>query len=73
MEIHRAALRYLRHCGGVDKFNISAFVKYVRSKPTAKRLYRSGESRRLKDHAIRAILKQRLGIVGRPGRKRKKP
>lgn len=72
MEIHRAALRYLQHCGGVGNFNISAFVRYVRSKPTAKRIYRSGEGRMLTDHAIRAILKQRLGIVGKPGRKRKK-
>lgn len=70
MEIHRAALRYLRHCGGVDEFNISAFVRYVQTKPTAQRRYGSGKSRRLKDHAIRAILKQRLGIVGKPGRKR---
>lgn len=70
MEIHRAALRYLRHCGGVAGFNMSAFVRYVQSKPTAQRRYSSGKSRRLKDHAIRAILKQYLGIVGKLGRKR---
>jgi len=73
MEIQRAALRYLRFCGGVANFNISAFVRYVQSKPPAERTYRSGKRRKLTDHAIRAILKQRLHIVGAPGRKRKKP
>ena len=74
MEIHRAALRYLRRYGDGDNFNISNFVKYVQTRPAANRMYRqSGSSRTLTDHAIRAILKQRLGIVGKPGRKRKKP
>jgi hypothetical protein len=72
MAILRAALRYLRHCGGVDNFNISAFVRYVQSKPTAERVYSSGKSKKLTDHAIRAILKQRLGIRGKRGRKPKK-
>lgn len=73
-EIHRAALRYVRYCGGVGNLNISGFVRYVQTKSAAHRTYRkSGTSRMLKDHAIRAVLKQRLGIVSKPGRKCKKP
>lgn len=70
--IHRAALRWLRKCGGVENFNISKFAKYVQSLPSAQRISRKhGTSRALTDHAIRAILKERLDLVGKPGRKRK--
>lgn len=72
IEIHRAALRYLRYCGGIDNFNITHFVKYVHSRPNARRVYKTGRSSKLSDHAIRAILKQRLDIILDPGRKRKK-
>lgn len=73
LEIHRAALRCLRECGGTENFNISAFVKEVQSQPSAWRVYRnSTKSKPLSDHAIRAILKGRLGIGGKPGRKPKK-
>lgn len=69
--IHRAGLRYLRHCGGVEHFNISHFVRYIQSMPAARRLYsKSSTSLALSDHAIRAILKECLGIVGKPGRKK---
>jgi hypothetical protein len=71
-DIHRAALRYLRHCGGIDKFNISRFVELVQLRPGAQRLYRQSNARQpLKDHAIRVVLRERLGIVGKPGRKRR--
>lgn len=72
LEVQRAALRYVRYCGGVEHFNITAFVQYVHSKPGADRVYSSGKSRKLKDHAIRNILKTRLGVVGKRGRKPKK-
>ena len=72
-EIHRAALRHLRECGGVDNFNISAFIRDVRSNPACFRVYRnSAKPRPLTDHAIRTILKRRLDITGEPGRKPKK-
>jgi hypothetical protein len=73
LEVQRAALRYVRYCGGVEHLNITAFVRYVHSKPGAERVYSSGKSRKLTDHAIREILKRRLGIVGQRGRKRKIP
>lgn len=75
LAIHRAALRYLRHCGGVENFNISTFVKYVQSRQCAQREYHTGRRATLGDHAIRSILKERIGIVrdryrGRPQKKR---
>ena len=71
-EIHRAALRWLQDCGGKEHFNISDFVQHVWSLPAAERVYRNGgKSQKLTDHAIRAILKERLGIAGKRGRKRK--
>jgi len=70
--IHRAALRWLRKCGGVENFNITEFVRYVGSMPAAQRLSRKhGTSRVLTDHAVRAILKERLNLMGKAGRRRK--
>ena len=68
-EIIKAARHHLRECGGVESFNISAFVRDIQSRPKVGRVYRgSTEPKPLGDHAIRVILKDHLDIEGRPGR-----
>jgi hypothetical protein len=72
LEIIQAARHHLRECGGVESFNISAFVRDIQSRPSVGRVYRgSTEPKPLSDHAIRNILKD-INITGKPGRPKKK-
>ncbi len=70
-EIHRLALNYLLQCGGKEHFNMTRFIEEVRALPEVQRYYRAaGQARPLSANAIRTVLNERVGIVGKPGRKK---
>jgi hypothetical protein len=55
-----------------DMPNIGAFIRHVQALPECSRQYRSADKPiPLSSNAIRTILRQHLGIIGKPGRPKK--
>lgn len=70
-EFKKAALEYFREYGAPR--NITHFLDAMREKGVLERTYGSGESSDRKDSAARDILRKTFGIVGKPGRPKRKP
>ena len=64
--IVRAALREIRHRGGVANFNVAAFARRVQRMPSMQRIYKIGRGKRLSEKTIWAILNG-AGIIGKRG------